>query len=186
MNYPNKISKNYKKVINYGNRGMDLEHLINLINDYYLENDIAVIYKKPTPIQVVKYDYNQNRITDAYYKSESTLDYNGLYKGRYIEFDAKSTNKNYLPISNIAGHQIKHIKNIIRHDGIVFLIIAINNEYYLLPGSEVIKYIENSTKKSITYEYIKNNGYLLKCNYLRGIDYINIVNLLIKEKYEKD
>ena len=112
MNYPKSINKVYKKTINYANRGMDLESLINQINDYYIDNNIAIIYKKPTPIQVVKYDYNTKRITDAFYKTESTLDYNGLYKGYYIEFDAKNTNKNYLPLSNIAEHQIKHMKNI--------------------------------------------------------------------------
>ena len=61
MNYPTAIKKTYKKQINYGNRGMDLENFINQTNEYYLENDIAVIYKKPTPIQVVKYNYDNKR-----------------------------------------------------------------------------------------------------------------------------
>ena len=56
MNYPNKINKTYKKTISYANRGMDLENLINQINEFYLENNIAVIYKKPTiPEEVAKY-----------------------------------------------------------------------------------------------------------------------------------
>ena len=59
MNYPTAIKKTYKKQINYGNRGMDLENFINQTNEYYLEKDIAVIYKKPTPIQVVKYNYDK-------------------------------------------------------------------------------------------------------------------------------
>ena len=53
MNYPNKkkiINENY---IYYGKRGMNLEDDINSSNKYYLDNDIAVIYKKPTPIKVV-------------------------------------------------------------------------------------------------------------------------------------
>ncbi len=182
MNYPNNIRKTYKKVINYANRGMDLENLINIMNENYIENDIAIIYKKPTPIQIVKYNYQTKRITDAFYKTESTLDYNGIYKGKYIEFDAKNTNKNYLPLSNIAEHQIKHIKNILRHGGIVFLIIMINNECYALAGEMIINFILKEKRKSIPYDYISNNGIKLNINYLKGIDYIKAVDIWLKEK----
>ena len=185
MNYPNKINKTYKKTISYANRGMDLENLINQINEFYLENNIAVIYKKPTPIQVVKYDYNSNRITDAYYKTQSTLDYNGIYKGYYIEFDAKNTNKNFLPIANIAIHQIKHMRKIINHKGICFLIIGINTEFYLLSATKILKFIDSNERKSIPYNFIVENGYKLKYNYLKGIDYIDAVDNLIKEIYEE-
>lgn len=54
MLYPNNIKKTYKKEISYKNRGMDLEYLIEKANEYYKDNDIAYIYKKPTPIKVVK------------------------------------------------------------------------------------------------------------------------------------
>ena len=57
MKYPNNIKKNYKKEINYKNRGMDLENLINEACKYYLEHNLAVIYKKPTPIGIVDVDY---------------------------------------------------------------------------------------------------------------------------------
>ena len=185
MNYPSNIKKTYKKNVNYANRGMDLENLINTINDYYVEKNLAIIYKKPTPIQVVKYDYSKSRITDAYYKSTSTLDYNGIYKGYYIEFDAKNTNKNYLPLSNIAEHQILHIKRIINHNGIAFLIIMIIEECYVLSGEKVLEFIENTERKSIPYEYIKANGYEVNYNYLKGIDYLTAIDYLIKERCDK-
>ena len=185
MNYPSNIKKSYQKTINYGNRGMNLENLINITNEKYLEKDIAIIYKKPTPIQVVTYDYNSKRITDAYYKSESTLDYNGIYKGYYIEFDAKNTNKSNLPLTNIAEHQLKHMERIINHQGITFLIIMINNEGYLLPSEKILAFIKKEKRKSIPYIYIKENGYLLEYNYLKGIDYIEAVDKLIKEKCDE-
>ena len=50
LNYPNNIKKNYHKLVSYANRGMDLENLINKTNESLIENDIAIIYKKPTPI----------------------------------------------------------------------------------------------------------------------------------------
>lgn len=181
MNYPGNIKRNYKKTVNYANRGMDLENFINQANSYYVDNNIAVIYKKPTPIQVVKYNYDNKRITDAFYLSQSTLDYNGIYKGFYIEFDAKNTNKNYLPLTNIASHQLKHMENIVIQKGICFLLIAINNEYYALPATKIFWFIENENRKSIPYEYISKNGYKLDFNYLKGIDYIKAIDMMIKE-----
>lgn len=179
MNYPNNIKKEYHKIVNYANRGMDLESIINDTNEYLLEKDIAVIYKKPTPIGVVKVSYENNKqvITKAYFASPSTLDYNGLYKGKYIEFDAKETiNKTSFPLANIHEHQIKHIRNIIKHKGIVFLIIKMNELYYLLNGIDLIEFIDNFERKSIPYDYIKDKGYILEYNYNKGLNYISIVD----------
>jgi recombination protein U len=91
MNYPNKKEHSNKVCIEYGNRGMTLESDINSSNKYYLDNDIALIYKKPTPIKVVKVNYIKNKITEGYYEVPSTTDYNGIYKGKYIDFEAKET-----------------------------------------------------------------------------------------------
>ncbi len=189
LQYPNNIQKNYSKNVSYSNRGMDLEKIIEEANIYYRENDIAYIFKKPTPIGIVKVVYNnkERRIKDAFYKTPSTLDFNGLYKGKYIEFDAKeTTNKTSFPLSNIHEHQIKHIININNHGGIVFLIISINSEYYLLPGQILIDFLNRETRKSIPYLFIKENGYILKYNYLKGLDYINVVDKLIGGSYEKN
>ena len=189
MNYPNKINKTYKKLINYGNRGMDLEELINESNKYYLENDIALIYKKPTPIGIskVKYENNKKIIVKSYFKEQSTLDYNGLYKGYYIDFDAKVTkNKTSFPLSNIHEHQIKHIKNVIKHKGYSFLIISMNGMYFLLPGTKLIEFIDTNTSKSIPFNYIKDNSYIIKEKINPPLDYIKELDLLIKENnYEK-
>ena len=57
--YPGSINKEYKRSIPHKNRGMKLENLINLSNEYYIENDIAIIYKKPTPILVCNVDYKK-------------------------------------------------------------------------------------------------------------------------------
>ena len=52
MNYPNGKNKIKNNNINYGNRGMNLEEDLNITNEYYLETNTAVIYKKPTPIVI--------------------------------------------------------------------------------------------------------------------------------------
>lgn len=174
MKYPNNINKKYKKEINYKNRGMDLEFLINEACKYYLENNIAVIYKKPTPIGVVDVDYKNGAVINkAYFKEPSTLDYNGIYNGNYVEFDAKEChNKTSFPLSNIHSHQIKHINSIINNGGIAFLIIRMNDNYFLFKGEDLLEFINNETRKSIPYSYILNKGFKLSWNYNIGIDYI--------------
>ena len=63
VNYPHKVipKNNIKKVkketVDFANRGMSFEKMINDTNDYYLSRGMAVIHKKPTPIQIVKVNY---------------------------------------------------------------------------------------------------------------------------------
>ncbi len=185
MLYPNNIKKDKKSFINYGNRGMNLENLINETNEYYLNNDIALIFKKPTPIGIAKVSYNSfgKSIEKAYFKEQSTLDYNGLYKGKYIEFDAKETlNKTSFPLSNIHPHQLKHIRNVINHKGICFLIIKMNNLYYLLLGESLIYFIDHNERKSIPYDFIKTNAFEIIEKYNPSLDYIKIIDNLLKEE----
>ncbi len=180
MQYPNNIKKNFTKLsVSHSNRGMNLENSLNSSNDYYLRKDRALIYKKPTPIGVVDVSYNNHKkiIEKAYFKEQSTLDYNGLYRGKYIEFDAKETlNKTSFPLSNIHEHQTLQIRNVIKHGGIVFLIIRMNDIVYLLPGEEYISYIDNNDRKSISYKYIQEHAHIIKMGYQPQLDYLDIVD----------
>ena len=47
------VKKSPLKKISYSNRGKTLEDDLNETNQYYLAHGIAVIHKKPTPIQIV-------------------------------------------------------------------------------------------------------------------------------------
>ncbi|MDD2208012.1 MAG: Holliday junction resolvase RecU [Bacilli bacterium] len=180
MLYPGNIKKEFNKQINYANRGMDLEALVNEANKFYEINDIAIIYKKPTPVNITKVKYENNKVlTKGQLKSKSSLDYVGVYKGKYLDFDAKSTlSKTSFPLSNISNHQIKHIKNVLKHGGLTFLIIEINNEIYLFKGETLIEFINNNERKSIPYKEIKNNGEKIALKYNPTLDYLNIVNRL--------
>ena len=177
MLYPNSINKDYKRNISHKNRGMKLENLINLSNEYYLDNDIAIIYKKPTPILVCSVDYKNNKILEGYYKIPSTLDYNGIYKGKYIDFDAKETlNKTSFPLQNLHEHQLLHMKRVIKHGGISFLIIKMNGFYYLLDGKDIINFIDNNKRKSIPFKFIEKNGKIIKEGISPALDYIHIID----------
>ncbi|MBQ2639776.1 MAG: Holliday junction resolvase RecU [Bacilli bacterium] len=189
MKYPSGIKK-IKSIsnISYKNRGMTLESELNQTNEYYRSINKAYIYKKPTPIKITKVDYpsrDKAVIKEAFFTVPSTTDYNGIYKGKYIDFEAKETkNKTSFPLANIHSHQIEHIKNIYNHNGIVFLIIrfTIINETYLLLGKDFIDFINNNSRKSIPLDFFKKKAYLLKENYNPRIDYLKIIDLVIGGK----
>lgn len=186
MNYPNNSKKEYHKYKTYGNRGMDLEYLINLANEFYIEEDIALIYKKPTPIGITKTNY-QNGTIQGFFKEQSTLDYNGIYKGYYIDFDAKVTNSTTsFPLANIHNHQLKHIEGVIRHGGFSFLIIAINTNFYLLSGEKLLQFIKENNRKSIPYNFIKENAIKIDLTIKPTLDYIKAVDILIKERLNNE
>ena len=189
MRYPNgkkyvnsqevKAEKEHRSLLSAANRGMSLEEDINLSNEYYRDMGIALINKRPTPINIVKVDYSKGaRITDAYFEKQSTTDYNGVYNGKYIDFEAKNTkSETSFPLSNISEHQIIHLKNVIKHGGIAFFIICfqLKNEVYLLDASFVIEFYEKGGRKSIPYNVFKEKGVLIKQDYSPRLHYIDAV-----------
>lgn len=166
------------------NRGMRLESDLNDTNAYYRECDKALIYKKPTPVQVVRVDYparNKAKITEAYYKTPSTTDYNGVYRGRYIDFEAKETkNKVQFPKAIIHPHQIQHLKKVKHHGGIGFFVIRFtsHNETYLVDAPQLIEQIEHTSKSSIPYAWFQEHGEQIQEGYIPRLDYLKIVDRL--------
>jgi len=193
VNYPN-MKKNINTTFHKpeqkhytAHRGMSLEEDISLSNEYYLSASLAVIYKKPTPVQIVKVDYPKReaaKIVEAYYKTPSTTDYNGIYKGRYIDFEAKETKVKTFPFANISKHQIDHLQRIIDHGGIAFVIIAFTslNEVYLIDASYIIYDYYHASRKSMTYEKIKSLGHIIPQGYQPRLDYLKVIDeVYIKE-----
>lgn len=191
MKYPGGVKRTGVKKIEYAHRGMALEDSINLSNRYYLEQNIAVIYKKPTPIQIVKVDYpsrNKAVIKEAFFTVPSTLDYNGLYKGKYLDFDAKECkNKTLFPLSNIHEHQIKHIRRVLHHKGIAFLIVSFTllEEIYLLFGEDLLEYIDHMQAKSIPIDYFRKKGHRIEVKYIPRIDYLKIIDKYMEGGYRE-
>ena len=185
MKYPNGIQKEYKQLNNYANRGMSLESELNATNEYYLINNIAVIHKKPTPITINKVDYKSRFdavITEAHFKIPSTTDYNGIYNGKYIDFEAKETQKNYFPLANIHNHQIEHLKKIMQCGGIGFIIVRFTklNETYYLSIEKLLEIVDK--KKSIPLSYFKEKGYLIKQGFNPYLDYLRIIKEILWKK----
>ncbi|MGO3731926.1 MAG: Holliday junction resolvase RecU [Vagococcus sp.] len=180
----------------FANRGMSFEEEINLSNQYYLSRGVAVIHKKPTPVQIVHVDYPKRSaavITEAYFKEASTTDYNGIYKGAYIDFEAKETkNKTSFPLTNIHQHQIDHMNACMQQNGIVFLLIWFSSlkRCFYLPADSVIHYWHNQTKngrKSIPLSVIEHEGFEIKVGIAPRIPYIDILDQhILKGDYSND
>ncbi len=168
----------------YANRGMTLEADLGATNEFYLVNDIAVIYKKPTPITISKVNYPSRVeavIKEGYFRTPSTTDYNGVYKGKYIDFEAKETKSHTsFPLNNIHIHQINHLKRICKHGGIGFLIVRFTtiNKTFLLTYEDLEEFMNNSDRKSIPLSYFMDKGYIIKDRYNPRVDYITILDKL--------
>lgn len=186
MLYPGKAKKAYQKPVSYAKRGMNLESLINEANKYYLDNDIAVIYKKPTPVEIKKVSYKgKTEYIEGVLREKSTLDYTGVYKGYYLDFDAKSSkSKTSFPLSNIHKHQLLHIDRVLKHKGISFLIIEMNDRFFILDGNVLMNFVNNNDRKSIPFEFIQKEGLEIKLKFSPTLDYITVLDTLISKKEE--
>ena len=191
IGYPNKkkISTTHSVSDNYTRRGMSLEKDLNDSNAYYADCDRALIHKKPTPIQVVKVDYparNSAKITEAYYKTPSTTDYNGIYRGRAVDFEAKETRSlTSFPSKSIHPHQIQHLKKVLYHGGIGFFIIRFSrySETYLIDARILIDLYENGKKQSISYKELQELGSLIRESLTPRLCYLdNVDDLFFKEE----
>ncbi|MBC1488433.1 Holliday junction resolvase RecU [Listeria sp. FSL L7-1485] len=157
--------KKRKTEVAYGKRGMSLEDDLNDTIAYYLAQNMAVIHKKPTPVQIVSVDYPKRssaKIKEAYFKTPSTTDYNGVYKGKYIDFEAKETqNTTSFPLSNFHDHQMTHMTNVLKQNGIVFVIIAFQKleETHFIPFEKFYPFwerMQSGGRKSVTLAEIQD------------------------------
>jgi recombination protein U len=177
-------SSSVKKEISYSNRGMSLEDDINQSNQYYLITNRAIIHKKPTPVQIVNVEYPKRSaavIREAYFKLASTTDYNGVYKGRYIDFEAKETkNKTSFPLKNFHEHQITHMQQILNHGGISFIILRFSSidESYLIDSSHLVHYWKEQSmgRKSIPKGEIEEKGQSITVGYQPRLNYLEAVD----------
>lgn len=164
------------KRLSAANRGMDFEADINQSCLYYEEKGVALITKRPTPINVVKVDYSHGaKITNAYFEKQSTTDYNGVYQGRYLDFEAKETkSKTSFPISNIAPQQVAHLEKVEKNGGFAFFLIHLSqtDETYLLKASYVCRFYREKPRKSIPFAEIRSEGYAVKEGYNPRFDFL--------------
>ena len=112
------------------------------------------------------------------------MDYCGVYKSCYLDFDAKECNsKTSFPLSNIHKHQLEHIRSVLKLGGISFIIVRFNllGKNYVLFGNELLEFIDNNDRKSIPYEYFVEKGYLVELKYSPRLDYLDAIDLYLSK-----
>lgn len=177
--------------ISFSDRGMTLEQQINESNQYYLEQELAVVHKKPTPIQIVHVDYPKRSravIKEAYFRQASTTDYNGVYRGLYLDFEAKETkNKTAFPLKNFHEHQITHLQACLKQGGICFTIIRFSSldRYFVTPASFIINAWKTRDKSSITLAEIEQASIEINSGFRPSLPYLQAVDQIINRKQNK-
>lgn len=145
-----------------GLRGSTLEDMINMTNEHYRQQKLALIQKIPTPITPVEIDQSTRHITLAYFEKQSTVDYIGAVQGIPVCFDAKECTVKTFPIMNIHEHQVKFMEDFEKQGGISFILLFFSslNETYYIPFKDIKFFYErslNGGRKSFTYDEIDKN-----------------------------
>ncbi|AXE60724.1 Holliday junction resolvase RecU [[Mycoplasma] phocae] len=159
------------------NRGMFLESIINRSNQFYFENNIALIHKKNLDIDFKSVDLKNKKliVNNAFIKSKSTVDYYGVYKGIFLAFEAKSTNEKNFSMDNIKKHQIEYLSLVDAHQGVAFWIIYFNlqNKFILIKHNQFLKISKN--KKTLAYSLLLANGISIELDFPGILDYLKVI-----------
>lgn len=173
----------------YSNRGKSLEDDLDETNKYYVYHNIANVHKKPVPIQIVKVEYPKRSaavIKEAYFRTPSTTDYNGVWDGKYIDFEAKETeSKTSFPLKNIHDHQIQHMKNVILQKGIAFFIVRFSSlqRDFIVPFNVIEQSWDKMIaggRKSMPLAIFEHEAIEIPLSYQPRIDYIQAIPKLLK------
>lgn len=190
IQYPGSKKVYEKKAVNgvTSRRGMSLEEDLNTTNAYYLLKQLAVVHKKPTPIQIVNVDYpsrNKAKITEAYFRQASTTDFQGVWQGFALDFEAKETkNKTLFPLALLHQHQIEHIRSVHAQRALAFLIIRFSSldATYLVMAHDLLAFIDTNTARSLPLSWIESVGHLVHSSYQIPCDYLKTLKALADEK----
>lgn len=155
-----------------GLRGSSLEEFVNLTIEKYIEHDLALIQKIPTPITPINIDQEKRHITLAYFDQKSTVDYIGVVQGIPVCFDAKECTVTTFPLQNIHEHQVQFMERFEKQGGVAFMLIYFVKEesYYYLRFEKLMEFwqrMENGGRKSFRMDelepefFFQRNGNLL-------------------------
>ena len=162
-----------------GLRGSAFEDMINLSNQLYKKQGLAVIQKVPTPITPIEVNNREHTITKAYFGEKSTVDFIGVVQGIAVCFDAKETQTKNFPLKNVHQHQMDFMEAFTAQEGVAFLLIHFkaSGEIFFLPWRQLHNCYElslNGGRKSIPYSdfdpaYLVRNAEGFPVHYLEAL-----------------
>lgn len=165
-----------------GLRGSTLEDMLNVTNEKYRENKMALVHKIPTPITPINIDKESRHITLAYFGEKSTVDYIGVVQGYPICFDAKECAGNRFSLQNIHTHQIQYMTEFEQQGGIAFFLLYFKEyeTFYYLTLREAHYHVDRMDEgglKHIKYEELDADYFIPLEKHI----YINYLKILQKD-----
>ncbi|WP_027121156.1 Holliday junction resolvase RecU [Mycoplasma leonicaptivi] len=161
--------------MNNKNKGKFLETIINKTLNYYWENNIAFIEKKGLDIWFKEVEHNnfKLKLNNAVIAKKSTVDYIGMYEGRFICFEAKTTQEDRFNLQNIKQHQLNYLNLIQKNGGIAFFIIYFShrNKFLKVNLEFINKYFDSETK-SFMYKDVLKESKELELNFPCVLEFI--------------
>ncbi|MGM8212616.1 Holliday junction resolvase RecU [Virgibacillus sp. W0430] len=166
----------------YGKRGQAFENLLDYTNQIYKQKGIALINKRPTPMKIIGKTKGHQHI--CVFDKKSTVDYDGVYRGKAIVFEAKSVKEKRFPLNNITDDQVKYLNQAEKQGAISFLIIDLRviREVLIVPNGMLQKYVKDSKsggRKSIPLGDLEVYGYRVQSGSGVPLDYLSVVDRLI-------
>ena len=134
-----------------GLRGSAFEEMLNMTNEQYRKEGLALIQKIPTPIKPIEINQEKRTIKLAYFEQKSTVDYIGVVQGYPVCFDAKECAVDTFSLQNVHEHQFEFMEAFEKQEGVAFLLI-----YYT--AKEQFYYLRFEKLREF-YERMKNGGW---------------------------
>lgn len=165
-----------------GKRGQAFEYTLDYTNQIYKNKGIALINKRPTPVKVIR--SKGTKVLSGFFEAKSTVDYDGIYNGKAIYFEAKTTKLPRFPLDMIHDHQIKHLNQVEKQGAISFLIVEMRSiqDVFLIPNNMLQKYIKDAKKggrKSIPIDDLEIYAHLVESGNGVPLDYLSVLDKLI-------
>ena len=172
-----------------GLRGSSLEEFVNLTNEKYLEQNLALIQKIPTPITPINIDKGTRHITLAYFEQKSTVDYIGAVQGIPVCFDAKECAVDTFSLQNIHEHQVQFMERFEKQGGVAFFLIFYTHrdQLYYLPFSHLLRFWQRAReggRKSFRYEELDPQFFLPKKHGIL-VPYLDMLQLDLEKREEE-
>lgn len=167
---------------------MKLEMMVEMTNNQYRNSDKADIRKVPTPIKILKVI---GKVVTGHLDTATWVDYNGIWKGRSIVFDAKETKLKNFPLKNLSAKQYQLLQSWNKHGAISFLLISFwlpdknEPEIYILSFEHLEQFYEQQDKggsKSIPLAFFREKCIRAVSRNGLVIDYLYAIEQLTNER----
>lgn len=143
--------------------GQAFEQMIDYSNEVYKRLNMAVVHKRPTPVKVTR--SAGTKVLAGFFEKKSTVDYDGIYRGRRLDYEAKSIESlDRFDLKRVEDHQYTHLEQCYQHGSLTFVLIEFvkQRKVYLLPFETLKSYKEQARrggKKSIRIEDMDIHAY---------------------------